>query len=695
MSAKHMPWAFLLPAWLLATGCGQSTPTAPAPAPAPQSAAPPPQTEDVFKQTVNYDAPYFKLKKMEIFGKTDSSSLVGNELRIKDFKINTYRLATNDPANITNALEMIVSAPECLLNQSEERGSSAGPLTVRTADGRFLIEGTGYLWQQKGTNATLAISNHVFTTIQRELLATNAGNAAAPPESSAPPIRLQSQQFLFDRNANLITYTNQVHAEDEQLGLDCDVMNIHRSPDGSISNLVADGHIVIVDKSTGGRATGEHAVYTAAGGAQQVTLTGNPFWQNGTSEATAQAFVFDRTRRTFRAEGDAHAKLPPSSISDPGFGFIARAGATTNAPDAGAKPVDVYADAITLQLPETTNGPIQGAVAEGNVIITNAEDKSRASGDRAVYTGSNGVLVLSGKAVWESDQRTARADVLTFDRTNQTFAALTNAYLRFPASTLGQTGAFGNIPARNPGVASEFVEVNSDSYDYHGDVLTFHNQVHADLQEGNSTLGTLDSGILTVVSKTVPLGNDRRTNELESIVAEENVHLRQPPTLDTHGKWVDSDFRCERVEIQMRTNDLIKSVLATGGVVATRNEMAPDSRALPVRLTLAAEKLTADFMPETNAVQVLVADRKVAMTRNDEKAIGERVVYTGTNDTAVLTGNPRLEQPRMLMTAEDAIIYDRAHGIIRGKGNPHTVMEMPSTGLSQSNLPILPGTTAK
>jgi lipopolysaccharide transport protein LptA len=688
MGAKHMPWALWVPVCLLASGCGQSTSVAPAPAP--QAVAPAPQRQDEFNQAAYFDAPYYALKKMEIFGKTDSSSLSeSGGLLIKDFKINTYRLLTNDPAHVTNALEMIVSAPECLFDQKNSQGSSAGPLTVRTADGRFLIEGAGYLWSQLGANATLAISNNVFTIIKGNPLATNAGGAAVPPESGGQPIQIHSHEFHFDRNANLITYTNQVYAEDGQLGLNCDVMNIHRSPEGSISNLVVDGDIVIVNKSTGGRATGDHAVYTAATGAQLVTLTGNPYWQDGNSEATAQAFIFDRTRQTFRAQGDAHVKLPPSSISDPGFGFMTKPGAETNAPGSSAKPVDVYADDITLQLPATTNGPIRGALAEGNVVITNTEDQSRASGDRADYTGSDGVLVLNGNATWASGQGVvARAAELTFDRTNETFTALTNAYLRFPASTLGQSGAFGNLPARDPRATNQFVEVNSDSYDYRGDALTFHEHVHAGLWDGDARRGTLESGILTVVLQSVPLENGRRTNELESIVAERDVRLRQLPMV-AGGKTVEGGLETERLEIQMRTNDLIKTVTATGGVRATRNE-TPAGGASPVRLALAAEELKATFMPDTNMVQVLVADGQVVATRDEEKASGEHVVYTATNDTAVLTGNPRLEQPGAQTTAEDAIIYDRAHGLIRWTGNPREIFDLSSGSLSQSNLPMLP-----
>jgi lipopolysaccharide export system protein LptA len=679
MAAKHTCWASLLLAGLLAAGCGQAPSVAPAPA-APQTAAPA-QTEDVFTQTVNYDAPYFNLKKMEIHGKTDSSALSQNGLLIKDFIFDTYRLVTNDPARVTNALEMIVSAPECLFDREAAQGSSPGPLTAKTADGRFLIEGTGYLWQQKGTNATLTISNDVSTTVKNDLLAAN-GTAAGSPENGGRFITIHSHRFHFDRNANLITYSDGVHVEDEQLDLTCDVMNIRRATNGPISELVADGGIVIVDKITHGRTTGQHAVYTDVDGAQLVTLTGNPYWQSGPQEATAQAFIFDKSGRTFRAEGNAHFKLPASSMSGSGFLAAPAVGAATNPTNL----VDVYAGAITMQLPATTNGPIQGVIAETNVVIVDPDRNSRATGNRAVYTGSDGLLLLSGGAQWQSEQGTARAEVLTFDRNNLTFAALTNAYLKLPVSALSQSPAFGNLAARNIEVTNRFLEATSDSYEYGANALTFRQHVRAGLLEGDATLGTLETRTLTV--------SFRPTNILQSIVADEDVHVRQPPALTAGGKTVESDFACDRVEIRMRTNGLLESAVATGRVQAARTETSAGS-ANPLHLTLAADGLNAVFMPDTNAIQTFVADHNVTLTRNDEKATGDKVVYAATNDTAVLTGNPRLEQPNARMTSDDAIIYDHGRGEIHARGNPETEIDIPAGGLSQSNLPGILGGNPK
>ena len=682
MAAKQNSLAsLLLLAGLVAGGCGRSTSVAPAPA-TQNTTAPPP---DQFSQMIPYDAPYFTLKKLEFRGKADSDALAEKGLFIKDVEVYTYQLVTNDSTHVTNALEMIVSAPECLFNHSEVSGSSAGPLTAQTADGRFLIQGTGYLLQGKGSNVTLTISNKVFTTVKNDILATN-GSAPVTAETGGRFIYIHSDSFHFDRNANLITYQGHVHAQDEQLDLTCDVINIRRATNGPISELTADGSIVIMDNITHGRTTGEHAVYSDVGGAQLVTLTGNPYWQNGPQEATAQAFIFDRSLHTFRAEGAAHFKLPASLMSSSGFLLAPQNDNNALAPASATNLADIQAGAITMQLPPTTNGPIQGVTAETNVVIVDPDHHSRATGDRASYTAADGLFVLSGRAQWQSDDGTARAEVLTFDRTNLTFAALTNAYLKLPLSALNKSSAFGNLASRNSATTNRFLEVTSDSYDYREQALTFHRQVHAGLLEGDATLGTLESGTLTV--------GFRETNVLQSIVADSNVHLRQPPTQTTNGKTVEGDFTSDRVEIQMRTNGLLETATATGGVLAKRTETSRTD-ANPVHYAVAADELNALFMPNTNAVQIFVADHNVVMSRNEDKATGDKIVYTATNDTAVLTGHPRLEQALMIITADDSISYNRGLGEYRAHVNPRFARKFPTSGLSQSNLPALPGQNSK
>ena len=58
--------------------------------------------------------------------------------------------------------ETVVTAPECLYDPMGGTATSAGPLHLQTGDGKFRVEGEGFLWRQ--TNSFLTISNRVRST---------------------------------------------------------------------------------------------------------------------------------------------------------------------------------------------------------------------------------------------------------------------------------------------------------------------------------------------------------------------------------------------------------------------------------------------------------------------------------------------------------------------------------------------------
>jgi lipopolysaccharide transport protein LptA len=691
------------PLWLAMIGlllmsCSRNIPVAPPPPP--PAAATPSPSQDHFVQTIPFEAPNYNLTKMELTGRTGSSVLATNGLSINDFTIRRYRLVTNSiTGRVTNALDLTVSAPQCLLNSGDQEASSPGPLTVETGDPRFKIEGTGFIWRSKGSNAVLFISNNVVTTIDRGLLSTNSPETFPPSDITSEFIHIHSDAFRFDQNAGLITYTGNVHVEDGPRDLHCDLITLHRAAAAPISDLVADGNIVLVDNSTGSRTTGDHAVYNGTPGAQLVTLTGHPHWQDGPSDATARQFVFEGTRRIFRAEGDAHARMPSGSMSGNSFALLPQSAAAANKTPDASQLIDVYADSLILFLPPT-NGPAREVIADSNVRILDAQAASQASGDHAYYMGSNGLFTLSGNARYESPQAQARADVLEFDNLNRSFAALTNAYLKFPVSTLGQSRAFGGFLQRNPASTNQSVEATSDSYDFRNDVLTFHQQVNARLLDGDTLAGTLACGNLAVMFKEMVSPDGHTNSVVQGLTAQDNVHLRQPPTVLTNGKTVESAVDTQRVEMSMWTNGLLKSALATGGLHATRNEIPPvkvsGKAPQPTYLTLDARDATATFRPDTNAVDTVTLMRDVVITRDEGKASGGKLVYTAYNDLAVLSENhPRVEQAGKVSTSETAITYEPGINKFTIEGTEHTVVGLTNFALTQSNFPLIPGQKTK
>jgi len=60
--------------------------------------------------------------------------------------------------------ELVVLAPECTYEQSSRLAHSPGPLELQSSDGRFVIQGEGFRWQQD--DLTLVISNRVHTIVR-------------------------------------------------------------------------------------------------------------------------------------------------------------------------------------------------------------------------------------------------------------------------------------------------------------------------------------------------------------------------------------------------------------------------------------------------------------------------------------------------------------------------------------------------
>jgi hypothetical protein len=80
----------------------------------------------------------------------------GGLLLIKQLKLEIY-----DPAG---GLQWVVNAPECVYDTFNGVANSPGPLQVQSGDGKFHIQGEGFLWRQ--SDSFLTISNNVRTVVE-------------------------------------------------------------------------------------------------------------------------------------------------------------------------------------------------------------------------------------------------------------------------------------------------------------------------------------------------------------------------------------------------------------------------------------------------------------------------------------------------------------------------------------------------
>src|SRR5436309_3116915 len=54
--------------------------------------------------------------------------------------------------SVTNAPEIVVKCQECFYNSTNHEVNSTGPIQMQTADGKFQMQGTGFLWQQTNSS---------------------------------------------------------------------------------------------------------------------------------------------------------------------------------------------------------------------------------------------------------------------------------------------------------------------------------------------------------------------------------------------------------------------------------------------------------------------------------------------------------------------------------------------------------------
>ncbi|HTL58473.1 MAG TPA: LptA/OstA family protein [Candidatus Limnocylindrales bacterium] len=402
--------------------------------------------------------------------------------------------------------ELVVNAPECYAASGGEWAHSAGPLRLETADGKFSLEGEGFLWQQ--TNSDLMISNRVHTVIHQSLIEPGpAGSSTQAPESKANGIEIFSRQFQYQKKTGLGVYRGNVHVVGTNFSLASEVLTVELPMNERRLQSITAEENVIVDY-TNIHATANRAVYATDTGL--IHLTGNPRWISERREGSADELVIDRTNRIFQAERNAWLKIPAQQQASMSF-----FGQPTNAPVtqgvATNQFIEVRSDRYEFrtnsarfwqhvnlkqwsgenlrgtmtcsQMSVTFSGTneLQNLVAETNVVI--ADDERRLTGNKAVYTGTNGWLELTENPTWKDGAREGRGDLLRVHSQPQEMQVRGHGYLRLPADELGQSIALSGstAPKATPTKATQnqFGEIWCEDYTLKPDLAIFEGDVRA------------------------------------------------------------------------------------------------------------------------------------------------------------------------------------------------------------------------
>jgi lipopolysaccharide export system protein LptA len=225
-------------------------------------------------------------------------------------------------------------------------------------------------------------------------------------------------------------------------------------------------------------------------------MTGQPMptWRMEEKDGSGDELVFDRTNRIFRVSGHARLKTPAQSMGASGLLSQPESASAASLPTTNQF-VEILCDHYELQtnlavfhdevcvserrgdqlqgemscslmtLTFTGTNELQKMVAERQVVIARAD--SQFTADRAEYTGTNGLLDMTGNPAWRAGPREGKGDRVRAYPAREEMLVRGNAFMKLPASELGQS-AVTTLGTPKPGglkgTTNEFTEIFSEEY---------------------------------------------------------------------------------------------------------------------------------------------------------------------------------------------------------------------------------------
>ena len=554
----------------------------------------------------------------------------GGGVRITQLLLETFRL--------TGEREMVITAPDCVYDPSKREASSPGQLHLQTGDGRYSVEGHGFLIQLD-RESTLTISNQVRSVIHR---VTNA-----PPGEAKPPLVITSKRFEFDMATYRGVYREQVHGDDPEMEFSCDVLTATASTNNqSFEVLTAETDVSLLNKKNGLRANSDRAVYTRAD--ERMVLSGNAAWKQDRQEGRADRATIDRREQSLEATGNVAMKVPRETLSAGGF-FLASTTAASVIPVDDSPLVDLLAQEFeyfparsnltvaegAVRIVDSTNqltcdklsvqetAPAQQtAIAEGHVVVAHGNQGQGIHSERAIYTKADDTIVFTGEPEWKMEQSDGRAERLTIHNSTREVHAEGNVATRVAVGA--QQGALLNFfpDAGDTNQPPRVIEVSAKELRAKDRRVSFVGDAHAHQSP-------LTGSEPRMRADTFEVGFRANTNTVESIRAMENVIYEQGKPGITNG---------------------------------------PDRHA---RMT--ARRLTARTDPATGALSSLLAEDNVQIEQPGVVGNGERAAYNAATDVLELTGNPTLKTPELSFSKAQKLSWHRAKNRYYATG-PYTMI---------------------
>jgi lipopolysaccharide export system protein LptA len=449
---------------------------------------------------------------------------IGNKI----FEITAPRVTSFRP---DNTLDMVIEAPICQFDSNSNIASSDSDLSFKTTDGRFSIQGAGWLWDPSQSHLT--ISNKVVALVQKSALANSSVGADARLKTQTnQPVRITSKFFIYD--GNLATFDGGVRVEDGADTLICDKLMIDfQNPEG-VQKIEAVGDVGLLQNET--EVHSGRAIYNTKD--NMIQILEKPVWKSGLREGSSDTLLLDRTKNAFFADGNVYMKLPFTNVVSTNI-----VATTTNAPSTNrfleifsekfrftnastsgpshafyeknvrARYEETQLRCAELNVDFSTNNQVRRILASKDVEIVSGEN--HAFGDSAVYDVSTDKINLVGNPHWELGNTHGRSQTLVlFPKTKEIYA-FQNVEMSMPSHAMANLQLFG-IRTNSPTTTNKqtTVQISANNFSHQNNVSVFHDNVQVIDERGK-----LECGMITV--------STGASNQVQRIVAEKEVVISQ------------------------------------------------------------------------------------------------------------------------------------------------------------------------
>lgn len=424
--------------------------------------------------------------------------------------------------NPDNSPDMFMESAKCFYQSKGGVAYSATNLMVRTADGRFSIEGVGWNWDLSGS--LLTISNQVSALVKKAAL------AGATNSVGTNMIRITSQRFQQDGDAAL--FSGSVLVRDGEDMVRCDKLNIQFVKPGGAQKIDAVQNVEITQGDT--RIRSGRASYDV--NANVMRFSEQPSWVGNQREGSADLLILYRAEDRLSATGHVYMKLPLTNLVLATGDNSATASPTNQFVEIRSENFD-YKSARSNQI---ANAVYEGGVRalQGDSTLTcerlvaafassnrlsrlHAErqvellsEKTRVFGAVADYELESDKVTVQGEPRWDMDGTKGRSGTLVFYPKSREMLATRNVELVLPGRSLA--GMF-SLPAQTneASATNSPLIITAQSLSRSTNVAVFEKEVLvADAR------GTIACALLTIHSG--------QTNQAERILAERQVVITQP-----------------------------------------------------------------------------------------------------------------------------------------------------------------------